>query len=180
MTVHLRLPREIKEALWAHLLPGVGAPEQAAFVFAEFCAAVTEGFGEFKYLEWLPVSGDGFESHSPFHMELSDSSRAMVIKRAHDLGASITEFHSHVGHWPAEFSPSDWVGFEEFVPHVWWRLKGRPYAAVVVAPRGFDAFAWVSSPDSPIRLGGIQVDDELLEPTRLSPLEKDGYEVHED
>ena len=32
---------------------------------------------------------------------------------------------------PAEFSASDRKGLESFVPHVWWRLRHRPYLALV-------------------------------------------------
>lgn len=175
----LRLPRDVKDALWQHLLPESAASEQAAFVFARL-APGTDGAVTFEYVDWFPVPPDGFESHSPFHLELSDAARGAVIKRAHDVGACLIEFHSHDGPWPARFSPSDWAGFEEFVPHVWWRLKGRPYAAVVVAPSGFDALAWVTAPDAPARLDAILVDDEVLEPTRLSPLQEDGYESYGD
>src|SRR6266487_1407438 len=101
-------------------------------------------------------------------MELADETRAQVIKRAHDLGASMVEFHSHPYPWPARFSESDRVGLEEFVPHVWWRLKGRPYAAVVVAPSGFDGLVWMTSPDRPEQLDGIACGDRLLRPTGLT------------
>jgi len=58
---------------------------------------------------------------------------------------------------------------------MWWRLKGRPYAAVVVKD-GFDGFTWLVDAITPARLAGISAGDELLEPTRLSPLERDGYD----
>ena len=83
----------------------------------------------FEYIEWYAVPADGFSVCNEYHFELTDEVRAQVIKRAHDLGASIAEVHSHHGPWPAAFSPSDQLGFREFVPHVWWRLKGRPYLA---------------------------------------------------
>jgi hypothetical protein len=102
--------------------------------------------------------------------------RASIIKRAHDLGTSVIEFHSHTGPWPAQFSPSDWSGFEETVPHMWWRLKGLPYGAVVVAHGGFDGFAWLHDANTPTRLAGIEVGIRCLRPTRLSPLERDGYD----
>jgi hypothetical protein len=177
-SVLLHLPRDVHEALWRHLLPPQGGAEEAAFVFARLIEAT--GGRTFEYLEWLPVRPDGFASHSGFHLELSDATRAAVIKRAHDLRASLIEFHSHDGPWPAGFSASDCAGFEEFVPHVWWRLRRRPYAAVVVASTGFDALVWLDAPDAPTRLDAIVVDGDRLEPTRLSPLQKDGYKFDEE
>jgi len=170
----LQLPGKVHDDLWRHLLPGPAAAEEAAFVFARRDS--TDGTDTFHYMEWLPVAPTGFTSRSALHFELSDTTRAAVIKRAHDLGASLVEFHSHTGPWPARFSPSDWAGFEEFVPHIWWRLKGRPYAAVVVAASGFDGLVWLTAPDAPVRLDAIAVGGRLFESTRLSPLEMEAYD----
>jgi hypothetical protein len=83
----------------------------------------------------------------------------MLIKRAWDSGTSLVEFHSHPrDRWQAMFSPSDLAGFDEFVPHCWWRLRGRPYLAVVVAQRSVDALAWVTDPRRPVRLDAIWLD----------------------
>lgn len=173
----LHLPRKVHKALLTHLLPPQGGAEEAAFVFVRLMEASDNR--TFEYVEWLPVPAEGFAAHSPFHFELSDAMRATVIKRAHNLGASLIEFHSHDGPWPAEFSASDWEGFEEFVPHVRWRLRQRAYAAVVVAPTGFDALVWLDAADAPTRLDAIVVDGRRLEPTRLSPLQRDGYKFDE-
>ena len=175
----LRLPGEVHGALLAHLLPanrGAG-PEEAAFVFARVTAAKS---CTFEYVEWFAVPADGFASRSRFHLELSDGTRAALIKHAHDLGAALIEFHSHHGPWPAAFSSSDWSGFEEFVPHVRWRLRGRPYAAVVVTLTGFDALVWHGATDEPRHLDAMVVGDQRLEPTRRSPLQRDGYRFDEE
>ncbi len=169
----LHLPREVHEALLTHLLPIPSHAEVAAFVFARLAEA--EGSRTLEHVEWFPVPPEGFASRSHFHFELNDATRGAVIKRAHDLRASLIEFHSHHGPLPAEFSASDWVGFEEVVPHVRWRLRGRPYAAVVVTRTGFDAFVWFDAVHAPARLEAIIVDGQRLEPTRLSPLQRDGY-----
>jgi hypothetical protein len=175
MRTLVELPTDTYKALWGHLLPEEVGQEEAAFVFAP-CEIHNET-GIFRYAEWYPVSPDGFASRSSFHFELSDKTRAAVIKRAHDLAASLVEFHSHTGPWPARFSPSDWAGFREFVPHIWWRLKGRAYAAVVVTATGFDGLVWRINPDKPERLDGILLDDgSVTEPTRLSPLEREAYD----
>ena len=92
----------------------------------------------------------------------------MAIKRAHDPGTCLVEFHSHTGPWPAAFSGSDLIGFREFVPHIWWRLKGRPYLAVVACRSTFDGFAWIAGPTAPVPIAGILNDETLMEPTGLS------------
>ena len=168
----LQLPAVVHHQLVQHLLRDLNGNEQAAFVFARYSADKNT----FRFVEWLPVPPEGFAIQLPYHFELTDATRAWTIKRAHDLGTSVVEFHSHTGPWPAQFSRSDWSGFEEVVPHMWWRLKGRPYAAVVVARSGFDGFAWLEDAKTPSRLGGIDVEGQCLRPTRLSPLEKDGYD----
>ena len=174
--VRLQLPLDVRAAVWRHLLPNTRGPEEAAFVFAR--ASTVDGDTSFDFIEWSPVTPEGFASRSAYHLELSDETRAGVIKRAHDLGASVAEFHSHRGNWAAQFSPSDWAGFEEFVPHIWWRLKGRPYAAVVVSATGFDGLAWLDSAAKPVRLDALISDGTALMRTGLSPLTKEGYAFH--
>ena len=142
--------------------------ESAGFLFA---SPREEGESMvFEGLEWFPVPPDGFLSVSEYHFVLTDDVRAKVIKRAHDLGSSLVEFHSHTGEEPAAFSWSDHRGFEEFVPHVRWRLRGRPYLAVVVTWSEFDGLAWVSESTQPRRLDGLVVDGNLQRPTHLSTL----------
>lgn len=176
-SVRLRLPEEVHGALLAHLLPPCPGPEEAAFVLARVESA---RHCTFEYAEWVAVPAAGFASRSRFHLELSDATRAGLIKRAHDLGAALVEFHSHHVLGPAAFSSSDWLGFEEFVPHVRWRLRGRPYAAVVVTLTDFDALVWRGPTHEPRHLDGIVVGDQRLEPTRRSPLQRDGYRFDEE
>ena len=170
----LEIPKEVYGKIWAHLLPRRFVSEEAAFMFVRRENEDKVRF--FRYLEWDPVPPKGFLSRSGFHFELTDETRAMSIKHAHDLDASLVELHSHKGRWPAEFSASDLLGFQEFVPHVWWRLKGRSYLAVVVSRSGFDGLAWITNPDTPERLDAILVEKSVLTPTKLSPLRYDSYE----
>lgn len=162
----LEIPPGVFRALHAHLLPDGADAERAAFVFASVEQASEALI--FRYLEWLAVAPDATQVASAAYFELADETRAAVIKRAHDLGASLVEFHSHLGPWPAAFSLSDRAGFGEFVPHVWWRLKGRPYAAVVVAPTGFDALCWVTGPRTAQPLSYVQAGDIIHRPTGLT------------
>ncbi len=169
------LPSGFKEALWAHLLPKKFISEEAAFVFVQ---KRDEGTNEYvlRALDWYPVPPSGFSSRSSVHLELTDETRGIVIKRAHDLGASLVEFHSHSGPWSVAFSISDLSGFEEFVPHVWWRLRGRPYAAVVVGQSGFDGLIWLQDPQEALHLDGIRVEGKLLKANKLSSLRLEPYE----
>ena len=164
------VPERIYRTVRRHLLPCWHRVEEAAFLYA------MPTKDAFDYLEWFPVPASGFVSRSSYHLELNDDTRAKVIKRAHDLGASIVELHSHVGWERARFSPSDLAGFREFVPHVLWRLKHLPYLAVVMTRTGFDGFAWKGSPNAPERLQGIRVGSRLLTPTKLSPFPDHGYD----
>ena len=170
--VLLNIPSSVYEEIWAHLLKNNTRSESAGFMF------VVPGSNEddtqvFEHVEWYPVPPNGFVEDSWYHFELTDETRAGVIKRAHDLGASIVEFHSHLGPEPARFSPLDRSGLREFVPHVWWRLRARPYFAVVVTPTDFDALAWMSDPEKPQHLDAILVGDRIFQPTQLSSLVAD-------
>ena len=164
----LDVPSDMYAAISAHLLPPGGDSEEVAFAFVHHRDGTDHIFGA---IDWYPVPPEGFVSRSAYYVELTDATRAHVIKWAHELGASLVELHSHLGPYPARFSPSDRAGFEEFVPHVFWRLKRRPYLAIVVADTGFDGFAWLDDPQEPARLDGIVTGGALLEPTRLSPLD---------
>ena len=156
------VPERIYRKVRRHLLPWWHRTEEAAFLY------VGPAEDAFECLEWYPVPATGFASRSAYHLELNDETRAKVIKRAHDLGASLVEIHSHLGRGQAQFSPSDLAGFRDFVPHVLWRLKHLPYFAVVMTRTGFDGFVWKTGPDAPERLHGIQVGSCLLSPTKLS------------
>jgi hypothetical protein len=162
----LALSRRTHGALWDHLVPRHHVVEEAAFAYA--ADETADGSEIFRCIEWAPVPPDGFASRSAFRLELADSTRASAIKRAHDLGACLVEFHSHTGRWPAAFSESDLAGLAEFVPHIWWRLKGRPYLAVVVARTGFDGFVWITGPGTPHSLTGVIAGEKVLTPTGLS------------
>ena len=163
----LKLPAAIYKSLQEHLLPPRSKNEQAAFVFA-WADTSAGNRTVFQFLDWLPLKPDNFAAQHEAYLELRDEMRGTLIKRAHDLNASLVEFHSHPGPYPSQFSPSDLAGFHEFVPHVWWRLRGRPYAAVVVAPTGFDALAWLTSPQEPVTLSAITVDRQRLTPTGIT------------
>lgn len=167
MNHRIDLPREQWNEIHSHLLSG--SVEQAAVVFARVSRATDDLV--FSYVRHHCFSANEFDFQSAYHIELSDEARGWMIQTAWQLGTAIVEFHSHVSHkYPAEFSVSDSNGFREFVPHVWWRLRGKPYAAVVVAPTGVDGLVWANNPDTPVALGGIYAGGLHVTPTGRSIL----------
>ena len=172
--VYIRIPEDVYHQVQSHLIPKGSHSEEAGFIFTK---RSSRGDDEvFEFLEWYPIPPDGFLVQSDAHLEFTDETRAAVIKRAHDLDASMVEFHAHIGPWSASFSPTDLLGFQEFVPHVWWRLRGKPYLAVVVTRRDFDSLVWLKDSENPQHLDGIEVGESILKPTQLSPLRYEAYE----
>jgi hypothetical protein len=165
--ITLEIPREIYRALWKHLLRRQQRNEEAAFCFARAVERRADVYGVIECRRILPGE---FEYQSGYHLELGDQTRAEIVKRAHDLNASIVEFHSHIFSGPPEFSGSDVQGFEETVPHCLWRLKGRPYFAVVVSSGGFDGLAWFTKDGQVRQLGWILSDGVQLSASRKTIL----------
>jgi hypothetical protein len=162
----LKLPDGAYEDLVAHLLPGDSPYEQAAFLFA--VVQRTEEGVALEVIDSAKLVAADFEVQARDYLELADATRARLIKRAHDLGASLVEMHSHPGPWKAAFSRSDILGLSETVPHMWWRLDKRPYAAIVVAPSSFDAMVWLESPVSPQALDSLAAGSRILRPTNIT------------
>jgi len=162
----LKLPVGTYEDLVAHCLPSDTPNEQAAFLFA--VVKVTEQGVALDVIDSAKLVAADFAVQAPDYLELADATRARLIKRAHDLGASLIEMHSHPGPWNAAFSPSDLLGLSETVPHMWWRLNKRPYAAIVIAPSGFDAMVWLNGPLFPQELDSLAAGSEILRPTNIT------------
>jgi hypothetical protein len=153
VTVFLDLRAGLKEELWAHLLQN--DTEQVAIVFA--AVESKDDATVFSAKDAYLATAADFEIHSEFHVELTDEARARIIKTAWDTGTSPVEFHSHPGDYRgAKFSPSDMYGFSDYVPHCRWRLRGRPYLAVVVTPAGMDALAWTDAGGEPVSVDAIR------------------------
>lgn len=131
--------------------------EEAAVMYA---AVERRGDGiTFSAIELEAFQPTDFAYQSDLHIELREAAQQRVIKRAWSLGCALIEVHSHVnGRHVAEFSGSDLAGFEEFVPHVWWRLRGQPYVAIVMAPSGIDAMVWRESPHIAESLQHVELD----------------------
>ncbi len=110
-----------------------------------------------------------------YHFELTDEVRAEVIKKAHDLESSLVELHSHEEQLPVSFSSTDFMGFRDFVPHVFWRLKNRPYLAVVVSKTGCDGLVWLDSPEEHQQLDAISTEKILIKTTGFSYIRRKSY-----
>lgn len=163
----LHLKATAYTVLLAHLLQG--EDEQAAFGFAR-----VEHSLHLEALELLQPRSYRFQSGH--HIELNQEVLARVIKQAWDSNTALVEFHSHPlqAGWrgkqrvQASFSQSDMRGFQEWVPHIMWRLRQRPYVAVVVTPDSFDALVWRAGDQviSPRGLHSLVLDDgRELRPT---------------
>jgi hypothetical protein len=130
-----------------------GPDEQLAFLLARWNEDVA------TVVDLRLIEARSFDLQTPWHLSLSDEERAAVIKWAHDNDASLVEAHVHRAWYPAEFSGSDWSGLDAFVPHVWWRLRHRPYIALVFAESTFDGLVWRRDPTTPETLAGLVVGD---------------------
>lgn len=170
----LKLTADDAIRLWSHLLPDDTRNEQAAFLFCKTVQAI-DGLN-FEAVDHALLAPSDFAAQHEDYIELTDETRISLIKRAFLSDTALVELHSHLGPWPTAFSLSDRMGLRDTVPHMRWRLKGRPYLAIVVAPSGFDALVWSENSDIPEPLAGIDVDGTLMSPTNNS-LEgwDDGY-----
>jgi hypothetical protein len=159
----VRLTVDRMAALRAHL----DEPESVAFCLADL------DDGVFTVVGLDLLGAEEIASRSAEHVELTDEARARLIQTAWADRLSLIEMHSH-GEWsPAEFSASDLHGFEHWVPHVWWRLRGIPYAALVVGGQTWDGLAWTADPRAPepveaIELVGGAETSKTIVPTGLT------------
>lgn len=166
MPISLLISSKQHSELLAHMQ--ASADEQVAFLFTE--PAV--GDEPLRVIELYLVPPEGFVNQSPYHLALTDEVRAHVIKCAWEHGGCLVEVHSHESGPPAWFSPADLEGFDEWVPHVRWRLAGRAYIALVFADESFDALVWED--DVPGPLSALHVGDLSLKPTGITYADQQG------
>jgi hypothetical protein len=151
MEVRVSMSPRIYQDAMLHL--GVCA-EEVGFFLANWDA---EG-KSFRVTDWRPVPPSGIALQSDIHVRLSEAAQAEAIKWAWDQDACLIEAHAHGEHGGACFSPSDLYGFSEWVPHLWWRLGRRPYAAIVTAGEDFDGLAWIESPREATQVVAVELD----------------------
>lgn len=151
------------DELCIHLFKG--RPEWVAFLFGKH----DEDSDQLRIEDVYRVPLDRYAVQGPFHVELDDEVRPEVIKAAFDKEAILIEVHSHRSQDIAAFSPTDFDGLEEFVPHVLWRLSGRPYVALVLAEGSFDGLSWAQKNAQAETIRGIRIDGgPLRSPTAAS------------
>ena len=158
--MQLNVPRQSYHDLQAHLF--AGDTEHVAF----FRFDVREAQAHLKSLDLLRAND--YARRSAYHVGLDDRVRPRIIKWAWDAGDSLGEAHSHRIATEACFSPTDLAGLREWVPHIWWRLQGRPYLALVFGPDSVDGLAWVTSPEDPVALAKVTSADRVIAATGLS------------
>lgn len=111
---------------------------------------------------------------SRYHAEISEEAQAKIIKMAADRKMLLAEIHSHPGcKKDTGFSPSDLAGFEDFVPHIFWRLRTKQYAALVFGDHDYDALAWLNNPAEPTAFGALVVDGNAMPPTAVTTRDLD-------
>jgi hypothetical protein len=148
--IKIAVARDTFDYLRQHL----ARPEQVVFGYARYHE------GRFDVVDIDAIAGRDIESQSKVHVALADGIRPRLIQSAWKRDLCLIEAHSHGPEGRAKFSMSDLLGFEEWVPHVRWRLQGRPYAALVCAGETWDAIAWRHPPTSPEPVAAIEIVDD--------------------
>jgi hypothetical protein len=119
-----------------------GRPEEVAFMLA----GETSDEGAFRISDLRFVDGHRFAHRSDDHAEPDDEIRGEMIRWAWESGDCLVEAHSHGAIFvPACFSRFDFSQFEDWVPHVRWRLRRQPYLALVIAGDQVDGLAWIGA-----------------------------------
>jgi hypothetical protein len=138
-----------------------GDIEQVGFFLADFDVVSDR----FVLRDWRAISPEAFKDQSAYHVTLCDETRLGIIRWASQADACLIEVHSHGDHGKAGFSSTDIHGFEDWVPHVRWRLRARPYAAIVTTATAFDAIAWLDNTGEPSPIEQLEVDQRTCVPT---------------
>lgn len=169
MTVDLNGKISIEE-LKDYLFPAHSETEHAVFLFA------TMKKDSFMAIDFKVLEETDFDVQSDYHIQVKPETIASLIKLAHDTRTSLIEIHSHVDQNKAKFSYSDWSGFEDFVPHVLWRLPDRPYAALVFTKETFDGLYWENDMIEPKSIEKIVDKKTIIHSTGLSSKTSGYYE----
>lgn len=154
MTASVRMRAGTLDQVRSHLR---GSLEQICFLHAR-----VDDDRAFHVDRIRVITAAEIELQTSFHLELKDSTRAAVIREAWEVGAALVEAHLHTKSGSACFSWSDFLGFEQWVPHVWWRLQGKPYAALVTDGTSWDGLAWIDTPDSPVAVATLEAESETI------------------
>jgi hypothetical protein len=141
----------VEQATFSKMRRHLHQAERVTFGYAAYADGV------FTVLDINPIHAAKVDSQSAVHVALVDEIRPRLIREALRRDLCLVEAHSHGPKGIARFSGSDLHGFTEWVPHVRWRLSGRPYAALVCAGETWDALAWRESATDPEPVAAIQL-----------------------
>ncbi|MET7281867.1 hypothetical protein ABZS29_26775 [Kribbella sp. NPDC005582] len=108
-----------------------------------------------------------YEHQGQAGMELVDDIRPRSLQWATQLGAALIEVHSHgSGRSKTTFSTLDLRGLLDGAPRLVWRLRGRPYGAIVFGGRrDFDALVWYDERSTPVVIAELAVEARSVQPT---------------
>lgn len=157
----------VPPAVCGRLLKYLDVPtERMAFLLA---AAAEDGRRWTVADEMYLADGADYAYQSPHGTALADSVRPHVLGWASASGNALVEVHSHGAlSRRTTFSPTDLEGLAEVVPQMLWRLRVRPYTALVLGDGDIDALTWerkgeLPTPPSVVVLGG-----RTLAPTAIA------------
>ena len=154
MSASIVIPSEIEKSVRKHLFKS--EVEQGSFLFTR--TETLPGSLSLRVFDLYLVPESGWEIQTDYHLQMKDSERAMIMRKARDLQAGVIDCHSHP---QAEddvfFSASDRSGISDFAQYAKWKLSGRPFAAMVWAQRSMDAVLWSGSFEEAIPIDTIQI-----------------------
>jgi hypothetical protein len=167
--LHLEFAAAELRELIARLLPDDDGPEGAAFLFARRQAAARDP-DAYRVIQMAYVDSCDLATEDFGLLQLHEGVLDRLIREAHRLGAALVEAHSHPFDHSSRicFSPIDRRGLETLAPHVVWRLRGRPYIALVFGRRAFDGLYWSERRASPTGPVSLHTECEAHRPTGLS------------
>jgi hypothetical protein len=126
--------------------------EQVAFFLAQ---PLDDGL---RLVDVRAMGPADFDHQSAMHVSLAEHVRPELIAWAWKRELCLVEAHTHVRGDPVCLSSTDLSGLSDWVPHVWWRLRARPYAAIVFGDETVDGIAWRRSATGAEGVAALEVD----------------------
>ncbi len=164
----LSMPPAVWDDVHTYLDHGV---ERMAFLSATPAQDACTGHDVWSVIDVMYLDDEtDYELQGSFGMELADDIRPRSLRWATRHDASLIEVHSHgEGRQPTTFSRHDLRGLVEGVPGLVWRLRGRPYGALVFGGRrDFDGLVWHDRASPPAALAKLTVGQHTFRATDLA------------
>ena len=168
--------REARPSVRRELLAvGARSAEFAGWLYRDSAALRLAGYWHDRAVEWAQMAGEpalqGYVllKKSQAAWDERDAPRMLMLARAARHGPWVLPPWVQAEAIQQEARAEAMLGADittiaasldeaRRVPHLWWRLRGRPYGAVVVDGDTFDGLAWVVSADRPEHVVGIEFD----------------------